>query len=44
MLMVGLILLFKMYAWPKFHGSSSYIFRENDLNMKTQQKAVSRKK
>ena len=23
-----------MYAWPKFHGSSPYGFRENDLNTK----------
>ena len=23
-----------MYAWPKFHGSSPYSFRENDLNAK----------
>ena len=23
-----------MYAWPKFHGSSSNSFRENDLNTK----------
>ena len=23
-----------MYAWPKFHGSSPYCFRENDLNTK----------
>ena len=23
-----------MYAWPKFHGSSPYSFRENDLNTK----------
>ena len=24
-----------MYAWPKFHGSSPYSFRENDLNTKS---------
>ena len=24
-----------MYAWPKFHGSSPYSFRENDLKQKS---------
>ena len=31
-------LLFKIYAWPKFHGSSPYTFWANDLNAKTRQK------
>ena len=31
---LGWPLLFKMYAWPKFHGSSPYNFWENDLNEK----------
>ena len=34
----GWPLLFKMYAWLKFHSSSPHSFWENDLNAETRQK------
>ena len=33
----GSAALFKMYAYPKFHGSSTLSFWEKDLNAKTWQ-------